>query len=88
MARPKAKYKVNDVVMHKEQKKVMIITGKDYMNGADHTGNKDCWLYTMKVVNPGEGPEYKRYYEHKITDNCSKVKNSKAVKVLYGKKSG
>ena len=78
MAKNKAKFKKNDVVLHKDQKVMLIVDDKDHMP------NKG-WLYTLRVVD-ADKTEYKRYYEDKLQEKCSKLKNAKAVKVLYGKK--
>lgn len=82
MKKPKAKYKKNDVVVHEERKEMMII------DSADFIGHKKEWLYTLRVVDAEAKGErqYKRYYEEKVNDICEKMKNPKAVKVLYGKK--
>lgn len=77
MAKKKSKYKVNDVFMHLDDEKMYIVDSVDkYPKGS---------LYTIKEVANGK-PEYKRYYEDKLTDKCVKTTNTKAVKILYGRK--
>lgn len=74
----KPKAKVNDVFMHTTEKKMFIIDSVDtYPKGN---------LYTMREVSSNNDVNYKRYYENKLMDQCVKAKNTKAVKVLYGKK--
>ena len=74
----KVKHKVNDVFMHKEEKKMYIVTDvAKYQKGN---------LYTLEELSTKENVTYKRYYEPKMSEKCIKAKNSKAVKVLYGKK--
>lgn len=81
MKKAKAKYKKNDVIVHEETKSMMIIDSAEYMQ------NKG-WLYTLRMVEAEArgDKEYKRYYEEKVNDLCEKMKNSKAAKVLYGRK--
>jgi len=75
MTKPKAKFKKNDVIFLEDKSKAAIIDSKDYIQGRG-------WLYALKVV--GKEGQWKRYYENRIVEECSKVKNDKAVKVLYG----
>jgi hypothetical protein len=74
----KPKAKINDVFMHKEEKKTFIV--------ADVGSYPKGHLYTLKEVTNDKEVSYKRYYEEKLLDNCAKAKNAKAIKVLYGKK--
>jgi hypothetical protein len=75
---PKAKFRKNDILLHKEQNKVFIIDNRILVN------NKN-WLYTLKTVsNNSSNAEYKRYYESKVEEKCKKIKNIKTAKVLYG----
>lgn len=76
MDKTKAKYRKNTVILLEDKSKAAIIDSKEFIP------NKG-WLYSLKVV--GEDQQWKRYYESKIDDTCSKVKNEKAVKVLYAK---
>lgn len=70
--------KVNDVFMHSEDKSLFIVTDVGhYPKGP---------LYTLKEVTKEKNLTYKRYYEPKLLDSCIKVTNTKAIKVLYGKK--
>lgn len=74
----KPKAKVNDVFVHTESKKLFIVDSiSNYPKGR---------LYTMKEVSPSSDVEYKRYYETRLLEKCTKTKTNKAVKVLYGKK--
>ncbi len=75
----KFKAKINDVFMHKEEKKAFVVDDV----GSYPKGH----LYTLKEVSNNKEVSYKRYYEEKLLDNCIKVKNTKATKVLYGRKS-
>lgn len=72
----KAKYKKNDVLLLENKNKAAVVDSKTYIEGKGY-------LYALKVV--GEDGNYKRYYEDRINEECSKLKNDKAVKVLYGK---
>lgn len=74
----KSKVKVNDVVMHIDDKKLFLI--EDVVS-YPRKGN----LYTMKEISSDDQITYKRYYESKLMDKCVKTKNTKAAKVLYGK---
>jgi hypothetical protein len=78
MAKPKAKFKKNDVFVHKEQKATLIVDNVSYMG-------KKGWLYDLRTVTD-QKPEWKRYYEDKVLDKCAKLKDTKAIKVLYGKR--
>lgn len=78
MKKSKPKAKVNDVFVHEEQKKAYIVDSVDYYKDKGH-------LYTLRSVGNSNETEYKRYYESKLLDTCSKAKNTKATKVLYGK---
>jgi hypothetical protein len=70
--------KVNDVFMHLEEKKPFVVS--------DIVLQPKGRLYTLKEMSGSESVTYKRYYEDKLKSNCEKIKNSKAVKILYGKK--
>lgn len=74
----KKTFKQNDVVLHKEENKMFTIVAVDKYN-------KDK-LYTLKEVTTNNEAAHKRYYSAKISEKCTKVKNDKAVKVLFGKK--
>lgn len=78
MKKSKPKAKINDVFLHNEEKKMFIVV--------DKVKNTNGNLYTLKEVASGNDVVYKRYYEEKLLDKCSKSKNAKAVKILYGKK--
>lgn len=70
--------KTGDVVLHKEQNKMFKIESVgNYAKGK---------LYTMAELTTKGDVEYKRYYQDKLLDTCTKVKNTEAVKVLFGKK--
>lgn len=72
----KPKAKVNDTLFHVENEKLYIVDSVDKIRGER--------LYTIKEITNGE-PQYKRYYESKLSSKCVKTKNSKAVKILYGR---
>lgn len=72
----KAKYKKNDVILLEDKVKAAIVDSKEFIAGRG-------WLYALKVVGTTDSG-WKRYYESRIDAECSKVKNDKAVKVLYG----
>ena len=77
MTKSKPKAKVNDVFMHKdEQKMFIVVEAEKFPKGK---------LYTLKEVSAKGDVSYKRYYEDKLMDSCIKTKNSKVVKVLFGK---
>lgn len=70
--------KVNDVFLNNEEKTMFIITDvSKYPKGN---------LYTLKELGPKDEISYKRYYQDKLKDKCTKVKDAKAAKILYGKK--
>lgn len=75
MEKGKAKYRKNDVILLEDKVKAAVVDSKEYIQGKG-------WLYALKVV--GTDGQWKRYYESRIDSECSKVKNDKAVKVLYG----
>lgn len=67
-----------DVVLHKEQNKMFKVESVgNYAKGK---------LYTLAELSTKGEVEYKRYYADKLADTCTKVKNTEAVKVLFGKK--
>ena len=76
---PSSKYKKNDVFVHKETKQLFIV------NEVDYVSSRKKHLYTLKET-VTQSPTYKRYYNDKMKDKLTKVKNDKAIKVLYGKK--
>lgn len=76
---PSSKYKKNDVFIHKETKQTFIVSEVDYVS------SRKKHLYTLREA-AASNPEYKRYYNDKVKDKLTKVKNDKAIKVLYGKK--
>lgn len=78
MAKAKAKFKRNDVFVHKDQKVTLIVDNVSYMG-------KKGYLYDMRTVTDSK-PEWKRYYEDKVLDKCDRLKDNKAIRVLYGKK--
>jgi hypothetical protein len=73
----KRQVKNNEIYQHKKTDDFMVVQDAQKMNRG--------WLYTLKSVTTSE-PEYKRCYEDEFKEKYSRVKNNKAVKVLYGKK--
>lgn len=70
--------KTGDVVLHKEQNKMFKVESVgNYAKGK---------LYTLAELTTNSEVQYKRYYQDKLLDTCAKVKNTEAVKVLFGKK--
>ena len=76
----KQKYKVNDTFVHLETERMYICCE------AIKYKDKNDVLYTFKEVTPSNDAQHKRCYQSKVTEKYMKVKNSKAVKILYGKK--
>lgn len=78
MKKNKSFAKINDVFLHVDEKKMfMVVDSGKFAKGS---------LYTLKEIGPKSEVNFKRYYEDKLKDNCVKVKNAKAAKILYGKK--
>lgn len=72
------KPRVNNVFFHKEEQKQFIVTAVDNIRG-----NR---LVTFKEISANNEGKYKRCYVDNLNEKYEKVKNSKAVKLLYGKK--
>jgi hypothetical protein len=77
MEKSKAKYRKNDVILLEDKVKAAVIDSKEFISGKG-------WLYSLKVVGSENG--WKRYYESRLDAECQKVKNDKAIKVLFGAK--
>lgn len=74
----KTTFKKGDVVLHKEQNKMFKVeTVGTYAKGK---------LFTLAELSTKGEVEYKRYYADKLADTCTKLKNTKATKVLFAKK--
>jgi hypothetical protein len=77
----KSKYKVSDILFHKEQKVFLFVDAVDFVKNQN--------LYTLKVMNPtsnkGSNDEWKRYYESKLEDKCAIITRKDVAEVLYGK---
>lgn len=78
MKKNNPKTKVNDVFMHLDDKKMFIVEDINTYNKGK--------LYTLKEISKENEVSYKRYYEDKLAEKCVKTKNTKAIKLLYGKK--
>lgn len=64
---------------HPEQKVFVAIDGMEHYEGKG-------WLYALRVYNHDrtESKPFKRYYENKIMDVLTPLKEANAVKVLFG----
>lgn len=82
----KPKFKKNQMFFHSEQKVFVAIDGMEYHENTE--GEKKGWLYALRVYNHDktESKPWKRYYEHKIVNVLTPLKEANAVKVLYGDK--
>lgn len=79
----KPKFKLNSMFFHSEQKVFVAIDGMSYFEGEGKG-----WLYALRVYNHDktESKPFKRYYESKILEVLTPLKESHAVNVLFGEK--
>ena len=79
----KPKFKKNQMFFHPEQKVFVAIDSMDF-----YEGEGKGWLYALRVYNHDrtESKPFKRYYEAKMLETLTPLKEANAVKVLYGEK--
>lgn len=77
----KPKFKKDQMFFHPEQKVFVAIDGMSFYEGKGY-------LYSLRVYNHDktQSSPWKRYYESKIIQELTPLKETKAVKVLYGAK--
>ena len=82
MDKPKAKYKKGQAFFLPKESLFVQIDGMNYYEGKDKG-----WLYDLKCYKheQDEKKPFKRYYEHRITNELQPLKTDKAIKVLYAK---
>lgn len=77
----KPKFKKDQMFFHPEQKVFVAIDGMSF-----YAGEGKGWLYALRVYNHDRtsSQPFKRYYEHKILETLTPLKEANAVKVLFG----
>lgn len=79
MAKSKAKFKIGQAFFHPGQNLFVQIDDVQYFDGKG-------WLYNLKCFKheQDEKKPWKRYYEDRIINELLPMKDTKAMKVLYG----
>lgn len=79
----KPKFKKNQMFFHPKQKVFVAIDSMDF-----YEGEGKGWLYALRVYNHDRTTSvpWKRYYEGKVIEELTPLRETKAVKVLYGEK--
>lgn len=79
----KPKFKKDQMFFHPIQKVFIAVDGMNF-----YEGEGKGWLYALRVYNHDktESTPWKRYYEHKIMNELTPLKETAAVNVLFGDK--
>lgn len=85
MASPKPKFKVGDAFFLPKEAMFVQIDKMEYFEGEGRG-----WLYNLKCYKHAqdEAKPWKRYYEERVINELLPMRQSKAMKVLYGTKAG